>query len=348
MTPSAIQQYTSAAESIPDEAKLGQVAVYQIADADIPLGKARADLQALGLPLDIKHQNIAAVPTRIRPVDAFPKAAKTFERKRIPVAPGVVTTFWKRDANDKALKGRVKKSADGINYQYIVRERLETIEGKRRQLVYDPVVELVYTMGEWNGDEVVGDSLQIIRRNPIEPLSDAEEEWIAAKVAAMPAEFAHRRTHLDSQAVRRIMRAYLWHVDGVEMKGGFYFVPQEHVDTLDKLGKWVNSMPGSSFLKFSLLNLADERQMIRDALEEDTLEKLNEAMGKAEEYLSDPDATITEYRWKQFIAESGELLDKIEGYSDMLNLKIDRASTQAKLFQLQTMELGKRVQPGKA
>jgi hypothetical protein len=94
----AMSNYSDAITALPDEAFLGSLLFFSICRADVNLDQARAELIAAGLPTDGLRKNL-------RPVDAFRKASKRFEKKFKVVTESAPSSWlgpWARTASRRS------------------------------------------------------------------------------------------------------------------------------------------------------------------------------------------------------------------------------------------------------
>lgn len=319
-------------KTIPDEALLGSIIWFSISEADVELEQARKDLEALGL-------STATLRKRLRPIDAFKKASNTLAKNNIRSANGLESNIMVRPV------GQDTESS----HRHVILERVQTGKGKRRKLAYDGLVEMVYNRGTRKGDEVTGDSIEITVREPAGlDLTDEERTWIEEKVPRIQAEFEHWCTHLDSHAVRTFVRDYINGLSGTLVKesGSVYFVRQSHADTIRALAQWVKSI-GSDFHHLPLIDLVDQREMIVEAFEQETLKETQRLSAELSKILSNPTRTITEDTFNAYSTKAAELIAKTTEYEDMLGSKLDSTRIELDVFKKQTLQLISRIKKPK-
>lgn len=327
------QEYADfVSKSIPEEALLGSIIWFSISDADVELEQARKDLEALGL-------STATLRKRLRPIDAFKKASNTLAKNNIRSANGLESNIMVRPVGQDAES----------SHRHVILERVQTGVGKRRKLAYDGLVEMVYSRGTRKGDEVEGDGIEITRREPAGlDLTDEERAWLDDKVPQIQAEFEHWKTHLDSHAVRTFVRDYINGLSGTLVKesGSVYFVRQAHAETIRALSAWVKSI-GSDFHFMPLVDLVEQREMILDAFEQETIKEAKRLSAELSKILSDPNRTVTEETFNAYSIKAAELVAKAQEYSDMLGMKLGNTETELKLFKVQTLQLVGRIKKPK-
>lgn len=326
-TPTVItSNYQDAIANLPEDAFLGSLLWFTISQADVNLEKARKDLQALGLDDSLLRKGF-------RPVDAFRKATNEFAHKFAP------------SANQRAefLVRQVGQDSEQ-SHRHVVLERAEYAAGKKRRVEYETVAELVFTRGTKKNGEYTGYRVQSKRVGLLVELEPHEEAWLNDHLDTLNPRFHHLMEHMDSHAVRSFVRDYIYSLQGILAKesGGLYFVRQQHSATLADLGKWVKSV-GSSFHSLPLLNMADQRQMIMEALEDETVKECERLMDDIAAILKDPNRTITDATFDQFSQSAESMQQRLADYYKTLGQRSNRAATDVDVFTKQLFKLAGRI-----
>ena len=329
---SVISGYTQAIEQLPEEAFLGSLLWFSITNADVNLEKARNDLAAAGLDL-------GAMRKILRPVDAFKKATREIGVKFKPVD-GIRSEIMVRPVGEDGEQ----------SHRHLILERAVGQAGTKRRVFYEKVGELVFNRGVKKDGEYSGYSVESRRTtmNLSTPLTDEEDEWLTKKLDSFDGRFTHLLTHMDSHAVRTFVRDYVDALHGVCVKesGGLYFVSQEHSEEAAKLGQWVRGI-GSQFHDLPLLNLVEQREMILEAFEEETLAEISRLSVEITNILKDPKRTIETKTFDSYGERAAELNAKIQKYNQVLGARADRAHVEATLFAQQVMALAPRIRQPK-
>ena len=324
-----IGSYTEAIENLPAEAFLGNLLWFTISQADVDLVKAKDDLTAAGLDFN----------KDMRPVDAFRKASREFAKK-FKVENNTRSEFMVRSVGDDAAQ----------SHRFVVLERATFQAGKKRRVLYEKVAELTFNRGTKKKGVYEGHSVEERRvtENLGTPLTEEEEHWLASHLGEFQARYEHLLTHMDSHSVRTFVRDYIYSLAGtcVKESGGLYFVRQEHADVIAALQKWVKSI-GSEFHTLPLLNLAEQRDMIMEAFENETVAEVERLMGELRTILNDPSRTIEEKTFDAYGEKAIELRGRINEYTSMLGSRADRADLEVGLFAQQVMSLTSRIRTTK-
>lgn len=325
----AVDTYKTQAQNVSDEAILGQLIWFTISGADVNLNQAKQEVTNLNL-------SDQTLRTTIRPVDAFKKAANDIEKKFPRHDDGIQSSFLVRSVGQDSE----------TSHRHVILERAIVKQGKKRKLVYDAVAELVFNRGNKHDDGTYsGYSIDVTRKNPPGvTFTTQEQEWLDAMVGGLKGRFQHNLTHLDSHAIRTFVREYLYMLGGICVKpsGGVYFVQQVHKDELNRLWTFVDNI-GSSFHMLPLLDLEEQRDMLLEAFEDETIGEVERLSSELSKILSDPNRNIEQKTWDQKAERSAELLAKAQEYSDLLDRKTERTKLELDMFKQQLLQLATRI-----
>lgn len=330
MSTGTIVNYTQAIESLPPEAFLGSLLWFSISQADINLDQAKADLSALGLELD----------KDIRPVDAFRKASREFEKKFKHPGDSMKSEFLVRTVGEDSEQA----------HRFVILERAQFQAGKKRRVFYEKVAELRFNRGTKKNGSYEGHSVEMRRTTAnVGELTPEEDAWLTQHLDQFQDRYQHFLTNMDSHAVRTYVRELVYSLSGtcVKESGGLYFVRQDHAEQIEGLGQWVRSI-GSEFHTLPLLNLAEQRQMIMEAFEDETVREVDRLMGEVAAILQDPSRGIEEKTFDAYGLKAAELREKVDEYNAMLGYRADKAAIQIGVFGQQVMALAGRIRQTKS
>lgn len=328
----AMSGYTDAIKSLPEEAFLGCLIFFSISRADVNLAKAKADLNTAGLDTSSLRQIL-------RPVDAFRKATNEFKRK-FPEVNEVRSELMVRPVGEDGEQ----------SYRHLVRERTQMQQGKKRRLSYDKVGEITFTRGVKKNGEYTGHSVQATQTadHIKDPLTAEESQWLSERLSTFKDRYDHLLSYMDSHAVRSFVRDYIYGLSGICVKesGGLYFVSQANMQDVSALAKWVRSV-GSQFHVVPLLNLGEQKEMILEAFEEETVQEVERLMSEVAAILTNPDRQIEEKTFDAYAERAQELNAKVKEYSTMLGERADQASGSISMFSTQVLSLTSRIRQSK-
>lgn len=332
MSTSTINGYTDVVTNLPDEAFLGSLLWFSISRADVNLDDARTALAAAGLSTTTLRKNL-------RPVDAFKKASKEVAHK-FNVKDDVRSEFLVRPVGEDGEQ----------SHRHIILERAEMKAGKKRRLVYEKVGEIVFNRGTKKKGLYENYSVETRQATHI-TLTPDEQAWLDGTLdqAKFEGRFEHLLTHMDSHAVRTFVREYVYELSGTCVKetGGLYFVAQEHAEEIKKLWAWVESI-GSEFHVLPILDLKEQRQMLIDAFENETVQEVERLIGEVTKILSDPARTVEAKTFDAYGEKAAILTKKIDEYNKMLGARADRAAIEVQGYVQQVMTLAGRIREPKA
>jgi hypothetical protein len=328
-----VSAYSTAATALPDEYFLGQIVYFTITEADVPLEHLQEQIEQLGLRAD-------RLKKRLRPIDAFKKAA------------GDVETKFRRSVDTQhAILVRPVGQDTQESHRHVVLERAQFRVGQRRRVVHDTVLKLIYSRGARDANNLpVGDGIHI--EPVVVPglvLLPEERAWLDRIVgddgAALRQRYQHYQTHLDSHGVRSFVREYLNDLGAVNVKGntgGLYFVHQKHAGEVRDLAKLVQGI-GSQMHLIPLLDIVEQRDMLAEAFIADTLEEVRQLSAEMSRILDDPKRSITEKTYDDYAANAARLIEKARSYQQLLDRGLDRATIEVDVFQRKTLNLIQRI-----
>lgn len=327
-TTTSMDSYTDAITNLPEEAFLGSLLWFSISQADVNLADARNTLTALGL-------STSTMRKILRPIDAFKKATREMAHKFPPVE-GIRSELLVRPVGEDGEQA----------HRHLILERAETRAGKRRRIFYEKVGEVVFTRGIKKDGEYSGYSAESQRStmNLASPLTAEEDKWLTDCLAAFDDRFEHLLHYMDSHAVRSFVRDYIDTLAGtcVKESGGLYFVRQVHNAEVSKLGRWVRGI-GSEFHDLPLLNLAEQRAMILEAFEDETVKEVERLMAEVSKILADPDRSVETKTFDAYGMRAAELSQKVSEYNGMLGARAERAAIEISMYSTQVLQLASRI-----
>ena len=333
-TVAPMSNYVDAIKNLPQDAFLGSLLFFSISQADVNLDNARRDLAAANLSTKTLRKNL-------RPIDAFKKATNEFKKK-----------FPEHDDVRSELMVRPVGEDGEQSYRHLILERTAMQKGKRRRLVYDKVAEITFTRGtkDRSTGEYSGHSVEATRMTDalVYNLTNEEDQWLTEKLVTFEDRYDHLLRYMDSHAVRTFVREYIYDLSGICVKesGGLYFVKQDHADEVSRLAEWVRSI-GSEFHIVPLLNVGEQKAMIMEAFEDETVAEVDRLMGEVAKILNDPGRTIETKTFDAYALRAAELKDKVNEYNAMLGARADEASARISIYAQQCLSLTSRIKEHK-
>jgi hypothetical protein len=326
-----VQEYQVTAETLPDDVWLGQLVAYSISEADVEIESMRSELFARNLRAGI-------LKDRIRPVDAFKRAAKELEKK-----------FKRGSGSARSIMIRSVGEDPDASYRHVVLETAKFGAGNKRQLYYDTLAELTYNRGDRKrGGVIVNDSISINVTQDGVTLLPEEVAWLNEHLGddgeKLRERFEHWKTHMDTNSIRTYVRTYLDALGAVAVKkhGGLYFVPQKHAKELEDLASFIKSI-GSEMHAVPLVNIVNQKTMVLEALQDDVTARVSNLTVKMNEILSSPSRQISGKTYDALIDEGSNILTMVNEYEGILEENLETTKLAVKFATGQLMNLGSRI-----
>lgn len=262
-------------------------------------------------------------PKRPKDLDIFRRACTNAETKKVEHN-GQIENWLVRNVEVSA----------GNHWKQIV---VEQVDGQNRRLSYEPVLEIRYNpegpaIVEDNGD---GPQLMVV------PGGRITHEWIGGwhpgvhgAYMQILRDFAYWRGNLHDYVLREMIRDVIVDCKAtvVRPSGGVYFVMAENIEAVNSLESIVDSIAGASIHTVPLVDNAKQREMLRQAVQDETVGETTRMIKEIDELLDGP--PITEKRFIALSQKRKELSDKVTSYIEML----DAIDADA-LLRLQSLDL---------
>ncbi len=244
------------------------------------------------------------LPKPISPRDAFRRATKVAEAKRIKLD------------NEQYLNLLVRevKMADDEIVRQLVRE---VVDSKNVRLEYLPVANMKLQ----NDKDLITDP--IIAKNYL----NNEESLALLKVEN---EFEHTKENYNGRHVRELVQNILSGCDPVAVRpsGGVYFIPEKYADTAQALSEMVRELSKysidaerSRLWTIPVIDAEEHRVMVAESLEDQVKANSNSLIGEMTKILKDG-RNITQRTAENYITRVKDLKSTIAKYEDMLNTEI--------------------------
>lgn len=267
---------------------LGYLTWYSVSEVFVKRSILQEKLLEVGLELDW-------LPKESSVADAFRKATKQVERKRIPAPNGVYHNYLIRDVGSD--KDRVQRN--------IV---LEVVDSGGNKLDYKPE----------EGILILDKKTQKIAtfQNTGTPTEIVEEAIIL---------FEMFKTHHDARTIRSMVCRLIKSMAATPVRpsGGIYFVPYQYQKELTSMVSFLKALPGDSTEAYMvpMIDTTENRDMIRAKLLDhlkDTLKSLKEGLqnsgldrGNANVLLDDAKRRLNDFKEYQKLLQD-EMVDMEE------------------------------------
>ncbi|GAC1646596.1 MAG: hypothetical protein NVS9B15_04770 [Acidobacteriaceae bacterium] len=299
--------------ALPPELTLGSLCWYSMgSDLRVEHSDFLARMMAVGLD--------ARAPLYPEGTDIFRRALKENERTRVINDDGSTSNYMVRPwSND----------ADQITYQLVCEKVDSARTDKLRYVVladikYDKTTEAIAT--QHTGDPVF--------------------ESISTEVGSRVQNYYNFwRGHLPDQPIRQLVRSCLdgWNATAVRASGGIYFVAQDEHENLEKLETLINSLPRCSFHVLPLIDDRKQREMLKQAFEDESIGEVDKLIGDIQDVLADPEKRITENAAMKVQERFYKLMGKTANYSDLLDEAMEMTAARLEVLQGTVQELFQRI-----
>lgn len=227
------------------------------------------------------------LPNPIRPIDAYKRATKAIETKRL-----------REEETDEEYRN------------YIVRDVVTTGNKVQRNIV----IETVNQSGERLDYDTEGAMMYFDKK--IEKFSFLATDLMAMELAEEAEKhFENFLTAHNGQAVRASVVSYLNTLSPTPVRpsGGVYFVPVQHAEKLRNIVGYVSSLPRGESHMIPLVNDDDNRQMVKDKVR-DNLEKI---LDQCKNALSD-DSKMQKGQIRQIVDDARRFVSQFKDYRELL------------------------------
>jgi hypothetical protein len=283
---------------------LGHLTWYSISETQIKRDELLYNLRRCGL-------DEGWMPPEIRVPDAFRKATKAIERKKVAAGENIHNYLVREISSDKK---HVQRN--------IV---LEVVDVKGRRLHYEPEEAIMVL------DKKTGTIMTHVKN----------QNSLAAELANQASDlFNTFKDHHDARTIRSMVQNILRSMapTPVRPSGGVYFVPVKYKEELEKLTTFLSNLPGESeAFMIPLINNPENRDMVRKKLNDhlkDTLRSLRDGLFNPK--LDKSNASI-------LLGEAKRRLQDFEEYKKVLADEMSDMQELIGLIQAQMLSIIEKV-----
>lgn len=251
----------------------------------------------------------AWLPNEIRPSDAFRRATKEIQRKKVPTNnPNIFQNFLVREVY----------SDNKVVQRNIV---IEEVDQSGKRLNYDPKATVMTLVKENNDFEITSDNT-------------------TAKELAMEAKqrFQKYIDYYSAQQLRVMVNKYLSSLapTAVRANGGVYFVPQTYATELKKL-QLLCKILQSEGVSIPLYDTTDNQNLVLSKLEND----LQETLKRCKE-LSETD-NLRKALYKDGIEEARRIVKTYQTYKENLQIDVEKFENTLNDLRLTAVTLTQKI-----
>jgi|GEM_PF-1543855 len=254
------------------------------------------------------------LPNEIRISDAFRRATKEIQRKKVPTS------------DPKKFQNFLVREVFSDN-NYIQRNIvIETVDQSGKRLDYDPT----------------GAILLLDKKQNQFSFAVPNEKNIEVKSLAMEAEELYKKysIYYSAQQIRVMVSKILSSLAPTQVRpnGGVYFVPVTYMQELKNLNSLVNSLENSEGFIVPLFDTTDNREMINKKL----LNDFEEAVETVDLLLKKD--TVSKMEINDAIGESKRVADTFKKYQLVIELEVDVLNEKLQLLSERSKKLLNKIE----
>lgn len=293
---------------------LGEVVFYTVPDAPVKVQKVKEIMQELGLDESL-------IPEPRKPVYVFEDAVRRVEGKR---KNGTIT----ETKVDKVFE-------DNTTSVYQVTRLVRNIDEK---VIDHPKAMRV-------SFDKAGHMITV------EPLEAEAADALAGTEESIREYYSRNRATHHGQKIRNTLRQYITGKlfgESIRESGGIYFVARRHHDELIKLRELMDRLyqPGLFHL-IPLANDETQREMLEKRFVVNTMDAINEAIGRYAERLKDSSKTVRSDTIRTATEDRAALGERIKQFRELLSFESDALEQNVALLDQQILKLAEKAAPPK-
>ena len=307
-----------ALENAPEGTKfLGRLLWYTISDMRINMDEIKEAFATAGV--DEQY-----LPKPINARDAFRRATKEAEAKRIPM-----------EEAGQYLNLMVREVA--MDSDRIVRQLVrEVVDSKNTRLEYLPIVEVsLYGENDFRTDMKVVD------------ISSQELDALAK----IRTEFEQNKDHYNGRHIRDLVQRILsdCHPISVRSSGGVYFTPRAHEIGVNALQRLVKNLAPfgvsgdrTRLWTVPVVDADDQREMLSEGLEDQVNSESNALIKEITDIIKSG-RKVKDTTARDFAQRARDLREKVKEYEVLLNDNIGAAQANLDLAMQAAVQLLERI-----
>lgn len=285
-TTTTLSEYTERLRGGDRSLFLGELVWFSVGEAaGIRHDKLVGELTNVGL------DNLA--PRVPRDDDVFRRTCSQHQRKRVPTAiDGVFENYLIRD---------VKRGAGQVVKHIVV----EQVDGANKRLDYTAAISLTF-------DSKTG----VIE---VEALGAQPDDQVMNVAELILQDFEREKGMVNSYGVRDLFRSVLAITGAASVRpgGGVYFVMQPKVEYVEKLEALSKVMSNVDIHSVPLIDDRRQREMVRRAIEAETVGEIDKTLAEIEDIMSGPE--ITSDRFMVMTQRMNDLKGRTKEYAELLD-----------------------------
>ena len=245
--------------------------------------------------------------------DVFRRTCSQHQRKRVPTAlDGVFENYLIRD---------VKRGAGQVVKHIVV----EQVDGANKRLDYTPAISLTF-------DSKTG-------KIEVDVLSATPDAQVMNVAQLILQDFEREKGMVNSYGVRDLFRNILSMTGATSVRpgGGVYFVMQAKVEFVDALEALATKMLNVEVTSVPLVDDRKQRQMVRKAVEAETVGEIDKMLADIDEIMSGPE--ITSDRFMAMSTQMRDVRSRTQEYGELLDEELGNVDFRLKILEAKMRQL---------
>lgn len=259
-----------------------------------------------------------------RPTDKniFMRTASKHARKNVDTAdPGVYENYLIR---------KVRETTGSVTRHIVV----ERVDADNKKLVLGPTVQV-----EWTAPTTV--DLKFLSR-PDGTLHDNPQAMAVGELIRQ--DFINDRGMVNAYGIRELIRRIILSTGAtlVRETGGVYFVMAPKAETIEQLRTLADGLPGVNIDPIPLVDDAQQRVMLRKAIEADTVGQIDKTLADFDDL---PDM-ISVRQYGAITAEMNSLEKRTKEYAELLEDALAGCDLRLKVYKARVVKIYKEGRVG--
>lgn len=193
----------------------------------------------------------------------------------------------------------------------------ETVDRADHALDYQVIAEVVFAR---NTNKITWTTL-----------SDGSELLVQEIMDQIVSQFLSQYDLVTPYTLREYVRKIIRNTGATVLRDGVYFIREEYADQIAALDDVVNSIPGGMFHSLPLIDDRKQREMLRQAFEDESVGEIDKLIDEVTGLLRDK-KPITSNRFAGFFERYSNLRGKVVDYSDLLDMAMVGTSTRLEVM----------------
>lgn len=309
--------YQERVEALNDDIYLGRVVWYSLSES------SRMNHGEFCLNVHNESMNWDLPPV-VRPHDLFRRVTTDAQRRKVPLLSQGSATGEYVNYNFREV---------GCDDDHIWRQLVaEVLDRNGHRLSYAVLHEVTFFR---NGSLIADESIAGLNVDPLlcEPVTEIMEQ--------VRAKFTEQYDTLTAFTIREYVRRVIRSCNATVLRDGVYFI-KGHQPEIDALDNIVNVIPGGMFHSLPLIDDRKQRDMLRQAFEDESVGEIDKIINEVTELLRNG-KKVTTKKFGDFLGRYNDVRGKMVDYSDLLDTAMVSTATRLEVVSAALGELAGRM-----